>query len=103
MKKKIQPNLEFLNFRIVQIIQMKNLNCANNSETKFKILVCKSAIIKVFSKYTFILNPDKNSIFKTAFDETMRLFTAALSEQMQKANELDKAIQLNLAKIGNKL
>lgn len=25
MKKKIQPNLEFLNFRIVQIIQMKTM------------------------------------------------------------------------------
>jgi type I restriction enzyme M protein len=35
-----------------------------------------------------------------AFDEKMRLLTSTLSEQMQKANELDDAIKQNLAKIG---
>jgi type I restriction enzyme M protein len=35
-----------------------------------------------------------------AFGEKMQILTSSLSEQMQKANELDEAIKVNLSKIG---
>ena len=38
-----------------------------------------------------------------AFEEKMGSLTQTLKEQMQKANELDEAIKLNLSKIGYEL
>ncbi len=67
---------------------------------------CKSANIQDIRKNNYILTPGRYIDFKEVehdgieFDEKMQKLTATLSEQMQKANELDHAIKQNLAKIG---
>lgn len=67
---------------------------------------CKSANIQDIRKNNYILTPGRYIDFKEVeqdgieFDEKMQKLTATLSEQMQKANELDDAIKRNLAKIG---
>jgi type I restriction enzyme M protein len=67
---------------------------------------CKSANIEDIRKNSHILTPGRYIDFKEAeddgiaFDEKMQTLTATLKEQMQKANELDKAIKENLKKIG---
>ncbi len=67
---------------------------------------CKSADIQDIRKNNYILTPGRYIDFKETeddgipFDEKMQSLTATLSEQMQKANELDEAIKQNLAKIG---
>jgi type I restriction enzyme M protein len=67
---------------------------------------CKSANIEVVRKNNYILTPGRYIDFKEvaedgiAFDDKMQTLTSTLSTQMQKANELDEAIKLNLAKIG---
>ena len=67
---------------------------------------CKSANIQDVRKNNYILTPGRYIDFKEvaedaiAFDDKMQTLTATLSAQMQKANELDEAIKLNLAKIG---
>lgn len=71
--------------------------------------LCKSATIEDIRKNNYILTPGRYIDFKQAeedqqaFDEKMQHLTATLREQMQKANELDKAIKQNLAKIGFKI
>ncbi len=67
---------------------------------------CKSASIQEVRKNNYILTPGRYIDFKEVeedgipFDEKMQALTATLSEQMQKATELDEAIKENLAKIG---
>lgn len=67
---------------------------------------CKAATIEDVRKNNYILTPGRYIDFKevaddgVAFDEKMQTLTTTLSAQMQKANELDEAIKLNLAKIG---
>lgn len=67
---------------------------------------CKSANIQDIRKNNYILTPGRYIDFKQveevgqAFDEKMQALTATLSEQMQKANDLDEAIKVNLEKIG---
>jgi len=67
---------------------------------------CKSATIQDVRKNNYILTPGRYIDFKEveedgpAFDEKMQKLTSTLSEQMQKANELDEAIKVNLLKIG---
>jgi type I restriction enzyme M protein len=67
---------------------------------------CKSANIEDIRKNKYILTPGRYIDFKqveddgVAFNEKMKTLTATLAEQMQKANELDKAIKENLQKIG---
>ena len=80
-------------------------------ETDYKDIAgfCKSATIEDVRKNNYILTPGRYIDFKeaeedgVAFDEKMGALTLLLKEQMQKANELDEAIKLNLAKIGFKL
>ena len=70
---------------------------------------CKSATIEDVRKNNYILTPGRYIDFKAAeddgvaFEEKMQVLTATLAEQMQKANELDEAIKVNLKKIGFKL
>ena len=70
---------------------------------------CKSATIEDIRKNNYILTPGRYIDFKEAeddgvpFEEKMKMLTTTLSEQMQKANELDEAIKINLEKIGYKL
>jgi len=67
---------------------------------------CKSANIQHIRKNNYILTPGRYIDFKEveedgqAFDEKMQMLTSTLSKQMQKANELDEAIKVNLEKIG---
>jgi type I restriction enzyme M protein len=67
---------------------------------------CKSATIEDVRKNNYILTPGRYIDFKEvaedgiAFDDKMKTLTASLSAQMQKANDLDEAIKLNLSKIG---
>jgi type I restriction enzyme M protein len=67
---------------------------------------CKSATIEEVRKNNYILTPGRYIDFAAveedgiAFDDKMQTLTATLTAQMQKANELDEAIKLNLAKIG---
>jgi type I restriction enzyme M protein len=67
---------------------------------------CKSASIEEVRKNNHILTPGRYIDFKEAeedqqgFDEKMKLLTKTLSEQMNKANELDDEIRKNLKKIG---
>ena len=67
---------------------------------------CKSATIEDVRKNNYILTPGRYIDFKEvtedgiAFDDKMQTLIATLSAQMQKANELDEAIKINLAKIG---
>jgi type I restriction enzyme M protein len=67
---------------------------------------CKSANIQDVRKNNYILTPGRYIDFKEvaedgiAFDDKMQTLTSTLSTQMQKANELDEAIKLNLSKIG---
>jgi type I restriction enzyme M protein len=67
---------------------------------------CQSANIQDIRKNNYILTPGRYIDFKEAeedgvpFDEKMQTLTATLSGQMQKANELDEAIKVNLHKIG---
>ena len=42
----------------------------------------------------------RSHTFSESFEEKMVSLTLLLKEQMKKANELDEAIKLNLAKIG---
>lgn len=77
-------------------------------ETEYKDIAgfCKSANIQDIRKNNYILTPGRYIDFKQVeedgqvFDEKMQILTSALSAQMQKANELDEAIKVNLAKIG---
>ena len=77
-------------------------------ETNYKDLAgfCKSVSIQDVRKNNYILTPGRYIDFKEvaedgiAFDEKMQTLSATLSAQMQKANELDEAIKLNLSKIG---
>jgi len=70
---------------------------------------CKSANIQDVRKNNYILTPGRYIDFKevtddgVAFEEKMGSLTQTLKEQMQKANELDEAIKLNLSKIGYEL
>ena len=67
---------------------------------------CKSATIEEVRKNNYILTPGRYIDFKAvaedgvAFADKMQELTATLSAQMQKANDLDEAIKINLAKIG---
>jgi type I restriction enzyme M protein len=67
---------------------------------------CQSANIQDIRKNNYILTPGRYIDFKEAeedgvpFDEKMQTLTATLSGQMQKANEFDEAIKVNLHKIG---
>jgi type I restriction enzyme M protein len=67
---------------------------------------CKSAMIEDVRKNNYILTPGRYIDFKEvaedgiAFDDKMQTLSATLSSQMQKANELDEAIKVNLKKIG---
>jgi type I restriction enzyme M protein len=67
---------------------------------------CKSANIQDVRKNNYILTPGRYIDFKEvaedgiAFDDKMQMLSLALSAQMQKANELDEAIKVNLQKIG---
>ena len=67
---------------------------------------CKSANIQDVRKNNYILTPGRYIDFKEvaedgiAFDNKMQTLSATLSAQMQKANDLDEAIKLNLSKIG---
>ena len=67
---------------------------------------CKSANIQDVRKNNYILTPGRYIDFAAvaedgiAFDDKMQTLSATLSAQMQKANELDEAIKLNLHKIG---
>lgn len=67
---------------------------------------CKSATIEDVRKNNYILTPGRYIDFKEvaedgiAFDDKMQTLSATLSAQMQKANDLDEAIKLNLSKIG---
>jgi type I restriction enzyme M protein len=67
---------------------------------------CKSANIQDVRKNNYILTPGRYIDFAAvaedgiAFDEKMQTLSATLSAQMQKANALDEAIKVNLAKIG---
>jgi type I restriction enzyme M protein len=77
-------------------------------ETEYQDIAgfCKSANIQDIRKNNYILTPGRYIDFKEvaedgqAFEEKMRQLTAQLKEQMQKANELDEAIKVNLEKIG---
>ena len=77
-------------------------------ETEYKDIAgfCKSANIQDIRKNNYILTPGRYIDFKEvaedgqAFGEKMQILTSSLSEQMQKANELDEAIKNNLTKIG---
>ncbi|MEN5432832.1 class I SAM-dependent DNA methyltransferase [Sphingobacterium faecium] len=70
---------------------------------------CKAASIQEVRKNKYILTPGRYIDFKEAeddvigFEKKMQMLTLTLSEQMQKANELDEAIKNNLAKIGFEL
>jgi type I restriction enzyme M protein len=70
---------------------------------------CKSATIDDIRKNNYILTPGRYIDFAEVaddgivFDEKMQSLTATLAAQMQKANELDEAIKINLAKIGYEL
>jgi type I restriction enzyme M protein len=70
---------------------------------------CKSASIEDVRKNNYILIPGRYIDFAPvaedgiAIDDKMKTLSATLSAQMQKANELDEAIKLNLAKIGYEL
>jgi type I restriction enzyme M protein len=70
---------------------------------------CKSATIEDVRKNNYILTPGRYIDFKEiaedgiAFDDKMGSLTLLLKQQMEKANELDEAIKLNLAKIGYEL
>ena len=67
---------------------------------------CKSANIQDVRKNNYVLTPGRYIDFKEvaedgiAFEDKMQTLSATLSAQMQKANELDEAIKLNLSKIG---
>jgi len=67
---------------------------------------CKSANIQDVRKNNYILTPGRYIDFSAvaedgiAFDDKMQTLTSTLSEQMQKADELDEAIKVNLTKIG---
>ena len=67
---------------------------------------CKSANIQDVRKNNYILTPGRYIDFAAvaedgiAFDDKMGSLTLLLKEQMQKANELDEAIKVNLQKIG---
>ena len=82
-----------------------------NTETEYKDVAgfCKSANIDDIRKNKYILTPGRYIDFKeaeddgVAFDDKMKMLTATLAEQMQKANELDEAIKTNLQKIGFEL
>ena len=60
---------------------------------------CKSANIQDIRKNNYILTPGRYIDFKEvaedgeAFGEKIQMLTSSLSEQMQKANELDEAIK----------
>jgi len=77
-------------------------------ETEYQDIAgfCKSANIQDIRKNNYSLTPGRYIDFKEvaedgqAFEEKMRQLTAQLKEQMQKANELDEAIKVNLEKIG---
>ena len=79
-----------------------------NFKTNYKNIAgfCKSANIQDVRKNNYILTPGRNIDFKElagdgiVFDDKMQTLTTTLSEQMQKANDLDEAIKLNLSKIG---
>ena len=70
---------------------------------------CKSANIQDVRKNNYILTPGRYIDFKEveddgiAFDDKMVLLATTLKEQMQKANAIDEAIKVNLAKIGYEL
>ena len=67
---------------------------------------CKSASIEDVRKNNYILTPGRYIDFKEvaedgiAFDDKMGSLTLLLKQQMEKANELDEAIKVNLQKIG---
>ncbi len=79
-----------------------------NFEKNYKDVAgfCKSATIQDIRKNNYILTPGRYIDFAAvaedgiAFDEKMKTLSGTLSAQMQKANELDEAIKLNLQKIG---
>jgi type I restriction enzyme M protein len=81
---------------------------AKNFETNYKDVAgfCKTANIQDIRKNNYILTPGRYIDFKevaedgVAFGEKMQMLTSSLSEQMQKANELDEVIKINLEKIG---
>ncbi len=84
---------------------------SKNFETTYKDIpgFCKSADIEAVRKNNFILTPGRYIDFASveddgiAFEEKMKQLTAALKEQMQKANALDENIKMNLSKIGYNL
>ncbi|MCB0735866.1 MAG: SAM-dependent DNA methyltransferase [Bacteroidetes bacterium] len=67
---------------------------------------CKSATIEDIRKNNYILTPGRYIDFKEAeedgvpFDEKMGSLTQLLKEQMEKSKDLDRAIKINLNKIG---
>ena len=67
---------------------------------------CKSASIEDVRKNNYILTPGRYIDFKEvaedgiAFDDKMGSLTLLLKQQMERANELDEAIKVNLQKIG---
>ncbi len=70
---------------------------------------CKSANIQYVSKNNFILTPGRHIDFATlatdgiAFNNKLQRLTSTLSGQIQKTNELDEAIKLNITSIGYEL
>jgi type I restriction enzyme M protein len=66
---------------------------------------CKSANIQDVRKNNYILTPGRYIDFKEVaedgivFEEKMESLTLLLQQQMEKANELDEAIKVNLQKI----
>jgi type I restriction enzyme M protein len=80
-------------------------------ETTYKDVpgFCKSATLAEIRKNNYVLTPGRYIDFKEAeddghlFEDKMKALTATLKQQMDKAAELDKAINDNLAKIGFKL
>ena len=85
-----------------------NWRSKSDFEANYKDIAgfCKSANIQDVRKNNYILTPGRYIDFAVvaedgvAFDEKMQTLSATLSSQMQKANELDEAIKLNLHKIG---
>jgi type I restriction enzyme M protein len=85
-----------------------NWRSKTDFETNYKDIAgfCKSANIQDVRKNNYILTPGRYIDFKEvaedgiAFDDKMKMLSSTLSAQMQKANELDEAIKVNLEKIG---
>ena len=101
-----QRELTDNNIAIIADIYQKWRNKDQFAEYKDIVGLCKAAKIQDIRKNNYNLIPGRHIDFKEiekdgqSFDKKMQNLTSTLYGQMEKGNELDEAIKINLTKFG---